>query len=307
MRIRRILGTFLGVFGTFFIGLIITLFLVFPRVVNQLADLFGNMGNTLDGLPFDWGQAAVHVAIAVVIDLLLVYFFILRPTRRLRESLDTPGLEVRKGAGRAYIDTESVRQRVIAAVGKVADIQHADVLVENESGRAIIRLNIVTDVLLNGPKKKNEINREVRKVVEDQLGVDVKGKPTINFTLTNEAGPVPMIAAGSTAFTFTGPTPTPASATARNMASEPTPEPEMPPIPQKPSGIELAKSDPLNVPGSKTPVPQPIFGDDPDSKLDDADDPMAAPDVSSMLLTADKADTDDTHDDDDGNQSHVEV
>ncbi len=258
MRLRRILGTGLEVLGTFFIGLTITLFLVFPRVVNQLASVLGNMGDTPGGPPFEWGQAALHVAIAVVIDALLLYFFIVRPTRRLRDSLEAPGLEVRKGAGRAYIDTESVRQRVIAAIAQVADIQHTDVIVQNEAGRAVIRLNIVTDVLLNGPKKKNEINREVRKIVEDQLGVDVKGKPTIIFTLSTEADSVPLIGAGSSA--------TEAPAMMRNMPPAPTPEPEMPPIPQKPSGIELAKSDPMKSPGSRTPAPMPIASEDNDLK-----------------------------------------
>jgi hypothetical protein len=60
----------------------------------------------------------------------------------------------------------------------------------------VIRLNIITDLALNGPQKKNEINREVRKIVRDQLGIDVSGKPTINFTLAPEQPPVPLIPAG---------------------------------------------------------------------------------------------------------------
>src|SRR5258708_8104693 len=192
MRFLRILNAYIGVLWVIFIGAIVTMFLVFPRVINVLAGLFGQMGD-----PLDASQAALHGVIALVIDLILAYFFVWRPIRHLRESLDVPGLRVRKGEGTAYIDADSVRQRILSAISKVADIQHADVSVLNESGRAVIRLNILTGIEINGPKKKHEINREVRKIVQDQLGVEVSGKPIINFTLAGAEPGVPLIASGA--------------------------------------------------------------------------------------------------------------
>jgi hypothetical protein len=198
MRFRRTFSALLGVLGTLLIGITVTLFLVFPRVVNHIADLLGNMGVASDGsaIPVDIRQGLIHVLIALLIDIFLLYFFIWRPTKALRESYQITGLVVRKGEGQAFIDTESVRQRVLNALAKIADIQHADVIVTNDEGRAIIKLNIITDLAVNGPQKKNEINREVRKIVKDQLGIDVSGKPTINFTLAPEQPPVPLIPAG---------------------------------------------------------------------------------------------------------------
>src|SRR5262249_12432861 len=145
------ISTLLGVLGTLLIGIFATLFLVFPRVVNQLADLLGNMGVGREGsfLPVDAQQGLIHVLIALIIDIFLFYFFIWRPTKDLREAYQITGLVVRKGEGQAFIDTESVRQRVLNAIAKFTDIQHADVVINNDNGRAMITLNIITDLALN--------------------------------------------------------------------------------------------------------------------------------------------------------------
>ncbi len=245
MRFLRILRTYVGILGVIFIGAIVTLFVVFPRVVNMLADLLGNMGT-----PLEAGPAALHGAIALVIDLVLAYFFIWQPVRRLSESLESPGLRVRKGEGTAYIDTESVRQRIVSALSKVADIQQAEVSVGNEAGRALIRLNVVTDVGINGPKKKNEINREVKKVVQDQLGVEVSGQPTINFTLGGREPGASMPAIASSVSEPVSPASTPISVSKPLTPPPPAPkdiseDETVVEAPSRPSGIELARRDAL--------------------------------------------------------------
>ena len=119
----------------------------------------------------------------------------------------------------------------------------------------MIRLNIVTGVEINGPKKKNEINREVRKIVQDQLGVEVAGKPTINFTLAGSELGVPQIASGASAARSE-------PAMAKSVPPIPPASPRMTtPLPSadedevetvharedehRPSGIELARRDAL--------------------------------------------------------------
>ncbi|MEP7284891.1 MAG: hypothetical protein ABI947_03890 [Chloroflexota bacterium] len=193
MALLKVLRTLMGIIGTLFIGITVTLFLVFPRVVNRLADLFGSMSVGDNFLNVDPIIGAVHLAIAVVIDIILFYFFIWWPTERLRASLDRQGLRIRKGEGQAYIDTESVRQQIFAAISQIREVKQADVKIVNDTGKALIQLNLVTDISINGPKKKSEISREVRKVVQDQLGVELSAPPTISFSLAPVAPPVPLI------------------------------------------------------------------------------------------------------------------
>ena len=269
MRFRRTLSALFGVLGTLLIGIVVTLFLVFPRVVNQLADLLGNMGPAREGslLPVDLQQGIIHALIALVIDIILFYFFIWRPTKELRETYQITGLVVRKGEGQAFIDTESVRQRVLNAIAKIGDIQHADVIVNNDNGRAVIKLNIITDLNLNGPQKKNEINREVRKVVRDQLGLDVSGQPTINFTLAPEQPPVPLIAAGATPGETQHVQPAPSATNAPEPEPAPppvTPVPEQAAPPVRPTGFGYRQPEPPPSHEEPVPAPEPIVHDEPE-------------------------------------------
>ncbi len=241
MRFWKSLSVFLGALGAILIGVVATLFLVFPRLINRLADVLGTMGEP--GGALDPRQAAIHGIIALVIDLILLYFFVWRPLRVLRDSTDSRGLVVRKGEGRAYIDAESVRQQVYNAISKIAGIEHAEVNIGNDEGRAVIQMNIVTDLSLNGPKKKNEINREVRKIVQDQLGVDLSDKPTINFSLVPVGPEVPLIASSAASRTDTTPEPI-----IRSLPPREIPQPETPPEPEPVAPAAEVK----------TPTPEPI-------------------------------------------------
>lgn len=167
-----------GIAAAIFIGVVSTLFLVFPRVVNWLADLLGNMGD-----PLDLGQGLIHLGVALLIWAILGYFFIARPIQRFRLARRTRGLLVRRGQGIGFMDTESVRQQIYAAVARVSEVQGMEVSVINELGRAEVHLNILSGNRINGAAKKAEIRREVKRVVEDQLGVQLAGEPVINIKL----------------------------------------------------------------------------------------------------------------------------
>jgi hypothetical protein len=266
VRLRKTLRTMFGVLGALLIIILVWLFLVFPRVVNQLADLLGQMGTGDNIFMVDLGMGAVHALIALVITVIVAYFFIWRPTRQLKESLDAPGLIIKKGEGIGYVDTESVRQQIFAAISKFTDIKRADVNVENDAGRALIRMSIVTDILLNGPQKKNEINREVRKIVQDQLGIDIQGKPMINFSLSPLVPETPLITSGASSRTESYAEPEIESTPATSPLPMPPPEDE-PEVgetsyrPAGPSGIDLARSDPFAKTRPES-TPLPISGED---------------------------------------------
>jgi len=80
------------------------------------------------------------------------------------------GLIVEKGQGHAYLDIESVRQQIYAAVVRVTDIRRAEVTIDNVNGRAAVRLAVVSNPTINAPRKKADLRREILKVLEDQLG-----------------------------------------------------------------------------------------------------------------------------------------
>lgn len=320
MRLRKTLGTMFGVLGALLIIIMVWLFLVFPRVVNQLADLLGQMGTGDNVFMVDLTLGAIHFAIAFVISIIIAYFFIWRPTRRLREVLDAPGLIIRKGEGMGFVDTESVRQQIFAAISKFTDIKRAEVNVENDAGRALIRMSIVTDILMNGPQKKNEINREVRKIVQDQMGIDIQGKPTISFSLSPLVPETPLITSGSASKTVeTTPYESPVIESRPRTSPMPPPEdePDVEPEtdedgepheyrPSGPTGIDLARTDPFAKTRSEStlqstlePTPQPIVGeDDPTYVGGTPTTPTPSPSASTSTSTSTDG-TDSTSDDSD--------
>lgn len=184
--LRELFRLLPGMLGAIFVGVTATLFIVFPRVVNWLADRLGNMGD-----PLDVGQALIHWAVALVINIVLLYYFVFRPLQRLRQARRAQGLIVGRGQGVAYVDTESARQQVYSAVVALPAVQRTEVTVGNNQGRAEVQLNVLVDREINAAKKKQEIRREIKKTLEDQLGVGLAGEPVINIRLTALGADIP--------------------------------------------------------------------------------------------------------------------
>jgi hypothetical protein len=248
MRFLRTINLILGFITLFLLGFFITCLLCFPRLINLLADLFGiNPGELTHILP--------ALAIDAVLLILFSAWFVI-PWRRSRSLEDGQGLIVQKGQGRAFMDTESVRQQIFAAVEKINNISRAEVAVVNDLGRAAVTLNILADNNIRGPQKKQEISREVSKVVQDQLGVQLAGAPIINISLEPIGKEVPQISPSmatevsrppSAERSYSTPAPTPVSST---VSSEPlASRRQLPPFP-------AAKPEPEPTP-IMTPLPPP--------------------------------------------------
>jgi hypothetical protein len=213
--LRDLLQILPGILAAIFVGATVTLFVVFPRVVNELANLLGQMGDPIELLP-----ALVHSGVALLIDFLLGYFFVVRPLQHFRRSRGARGLIVRKGQGVAFMDTESVRQQIYAAISRIDAVKRTEVSVNNDLGRAEIQLNVLADNQINAAKKKQEIRRETKKVVEDQLGIALAGEPMINMRLEPIAAEVPYAVPPEVPYTPPASQPKPAE----------TPRPEPKPL-----------------------------------------------------------------------------
>jgi hypothetical protein len=240
--LRELFRLLPGVLGAIFIGVMATLFLVFPRVVNWLADRLGNMGD-----PLDVGQALIHWAVALLINVVLLYYFVFRPLQRLRQSRRAQGLIVGRGQGIAYVDTESSRQQVYSAVAALPAVQRVEVTVGNNQGRADVQLNVLVDREINAAKKKQEIRREIKKVVEDQLGVGLSGEPVINIRLTSLGTDIPYAVTTEAPYT-----PPPARPAPPAPVLMPTPSPEA--VRQPASSVEADRN------WRREPVPETIKG-----------------------------------------------
>jgi hypothetical protein len=243
--LRALLNMLPGILAAIFIGTTMTLLVLFPRVMNELADVMGTVPTALDTI--------LHIVIAVAIDALLFYLAFVRPWQHARQVWDNAGLIVRKGQGRAYMDIESVRQQIYTAVARVPEIQRTEVLIDNENGRAAVRVSVVTSPSINAPRKKADLRREIHKVLEDQLGIDVAGEPSISISLAPLPEERPVIT------TPRAELPPPVAP----RAPTPLPEPVLAPRPA-PTVTPVARPIPASVSTSPTPLPTyPAFGSRP--------------------------------------------
>ena len=143
MRFVRALKTLAGLLAVLFIGVVATLFIALPRVANMLAD---TLGTGAEQIAHWWPLAPIWLIL-----LLVAVFWVWRPWRQFLYAQKAQGLVVQRGQGRAYMDTESVRQQVYAAVIKVPNIQRVEVTINNDLGRADVHINVLVDNDINGP------------------------------------------------------------------------------------------------------------------------------------------------------------
>jgi hypothetical protein len=183
----------------------------------------------------------LSVIIIWLILFLVFYFWVYLPWRQSQTADDAQGLVVQRGQGRAYIDTESVRQQIYANVIEINDLERAEVSITNDLGRAAIQLNILAQNTINGPRKKQEIVREVKKVVQDKLGIRLAGEPVINLSLMPIAGDVPHAVPGM------------APHVAKSPTSPRTMPESRPPAPLPPPAIAA----PVSAPPPPSPTPTP--------------------------------------------------
>jgi hypothetical protein len=233
-----------------FIGMTATLFLVFPRVVNWLADQLGNMGDPIELVP-----ALTHWAIALLINFVLLYLYVFRPLQHFRRARRAQGLVLRKGEGVAFMDAESVRQQVFKAVSHVDSVQRTEVSVSNDLGRAVVQVNVLVDNQINGVKKKQEIRREIKKVVEDQLGVGLASEPVINIRLAPIGQEVPYATSPEAPYS-------PPPAPSRTAAPAPIPAPSPEAAREPGDGVRSWRREPPDARRAtdEQPVPEAIKG-----------------------------------------------
>lgn len=167
LRIRVIL-----IAGLFILGL--TVFLVFPELVKDAAETIQDQKDEVRiGL----------VAVAVIVDLFLIWV-IVQEVRMVRRNVR--GLLVRSRDATAKISLESVQRNLEAQIVKIEDIFAARAEVQAERGRLLVELEVDARDTIDVRGKTRQINRDINRIVDKQLGLSLGTKPLIKFNLYNK-------------------------------------------------------------------------------------------------------------------------
>jgi hypothetical protein len=109
------------------------------------------------------------------------------------------GLMMRTSGAIAEVGVESVRERILKAVGAVPDVVDVNAQVKPVRGRADIELHVTVlgdDTEL--PAKQKEINRALNQVVNKQLGLQMAGHPRVKIELHREEIRKPIVLSSET-------------------------------------------------------------------------------------------------------------
>jgi len=169
-----------GMTAAIFVCVVVVLILLLPDWVRDLAAASAS------------NSVVLRFIVALVVCGVLVYFYVFKPLTQLQRAQSAKGLIVQGGRGVAYIDPDSARQQIYLSVSAVPDILKAEVSVTNEMGRAGVTVNVLASHQINGIKKKQDVRREIRKTLLEQLGVGLAHEPVIQLKLTSAGDSAPQ-------------------------------------------------------------------------------------------------------------------
>lgn len=167
LRIRVILIAILFI-------IFITVVLVFPQIIEDVAQGIQEQDDNI--------RIGLVIA-AVVVDLLLIWL-IVQEVRMVRRNVR--GLLVRSSDATAKVSLDSVQRNLEAQITKLEDIFATRADVQAERGRVLVELEVDARDTIDVRKKTKEINRDIGRIVDKQLGLKLGAKPIIKFNLLRE-------------------------------------------------------------------------------------------------------------------------
>jgi hypothetical protein len=149
----------------------LTVFLVVPKpVLSVIQEGAGNLVAELDRFN-DLFLLAVGVILALVIDLiglLVLYLEIRRPRVK--------AIKVQKvSGGDAVVEVESIAQRVSYHVDQLADVISVRPAISARGGGVEVELDVEISPQIDIPMKDEEIRQVTSQVVEEQMGLKLRG------------------------------------------------------------------------------------------------------------------------------------
>lgn len=151
------------------LAIFITILLVSPVTIRTWVDAVNDLN--------------LLIRLGAVIGINIGFFRLITMQIRKRKILNNDDLIVKISGVIADVSLDSVRERVTKAVQAIKDVDSVDTKVRAKDGKADIDLQVVMIGTINVPKKQKEVNQVIKKVVTEQLGLDLAGKPRVHIRL----------------------------------------------------------------------------------------------------------------------------
>jgi hypothetical protein len=149
----------------------LTVFLVVPKpILNFLQNEAGNIAEQLDRY-HDLFSLAVGVVLAVIIDIVGAFILFLEIRRpRVR------AIKVQKvSGGNAVVAVDSIAKRLSYHIDQLADVISVRPKIKAQGGGVAIDLDVEISPEIDIPMKDEEIRQVATQVVEEQMGLRLRG------------------------------------------------------------------------------------------------------------------------------------
>lgn len=156
---------------------VITVGLIVPReAIELLRDGLDQLEGQLD-VSVSAGRLVISVGLAVLIDGLLIFLLYLQ-LRRPRER--AVSVHQVKG-GQAQVAVGSIVERLAYRIDGLPDVLAVEPKVISHRRNVEVVLDVETAAKVSMPTVVEEISALTRQVVEDEMGLRLKGKPKLNL------------------------------------------------------------------------------------------------------------------------------
>jgi hypothetical protein len=153
---------------------LITGLLVFPQQVGEVASQIEEQEGSNRLL------LAVTAVLADVVLLVIIF-------QELGiGSGQSKGLAVNSRGSRMEITPESIQRHLDAQLGNLEDVFAARSTVRAEKGRVMVEIDVDAHERIDVRKKTAQLQREISKIIEKQIGLKLAAKPVIHFQLMSE-------------------------------------------------------------------------------------------------------------------------
>ena len=122
----------------------------------------------------------LRIGIVAIPVLILLYFAShqIRPGRRPNKDM----LVVNSSGSVTHISKDSVKDRLLEEIRKIDNVASATATVEAKRNRADLELEVgISGQQIKIPEKQREIEKVVRQVIREQLGLQLADKPTVRL------------------------------------------------------------------------------------------------------------------------------
>ncbi len=171
---------------------IVTVVLIVPHeAIQVVGDWLDNLDERVDD-SVSTGRLLIGGVIAVLVDALLVFLVYLQVRRPSKKAVPVQKIE----GGEAQVAVSSIVERLEYSVDRLDGILSVQPKISPQRRGVSVALDVEITSEVDMTSKIEEVSDVVRQVVEDEMGLKLKGKPKLNLRAVTYPEPMSLSESG---------------------------------------------------------------------------------------------------------------